>query len=139
MPVISRIQLLMFQKWNFTEIIRQHIPCTHKDCIPCNVCTYVQDWTQLVAGLAKLNKIRNFRIKLWKDFPYYLLYLFKDFLNGVANCRKFCSFRNCFQSWTSLNVCNSFKMTEKNYANWTILKQHGKLKPERWLIKIIAH
>ena len=130
----------MFQKWNFTETNWQHIPHTKTAFhVTFARIMYVQDWTQLVAGLAKLIKIRNFRIKLWKDFPYYLLYLFKDFLNGVANCRKFCSFRNCFQSWTSLNVCNSFKMTEKNYANWTTLKLHGKLKPERWLIKIIAH
>ena len=54
--------------------------------------------------------------------------IFVNFINGVTNFLKFRSFRNCFQSWTSLNVCNSFKMKEKNYANWTTLKQHSKLK-----------
>lgn len=38
--------------------------------------------------LVNYNKICNSRIKLCKDSPYNLFYIFLDFLNGVANYRK---------------------------------------------------
>lgn len=107
MPVISRLQTVNISEMKFYKNYLTS-DSTNKDCTSCNVCTNLQGWTQLVDGLVNF-KIRNLLITLWNDFSLQTFTFFLDFLNGVANYRKFCRFRKCrwgFPSYPWISFVN---------------------------------